>query len=57
MTSELMSLTWIVALQMIMWVPYILNTIAVRGTYQCRWLPGRPVAASRLGSTNEGCTL
>ena len=31
MTSELMSLTWVAALSAIMWLPYILNTIAVRG--------------------------
>ena len=31
MTSELMSLTWVVALSAVMWMPYILNTIAVRG--------------------------
>jgi len=31
MTSELLSLTWVIALQMVMWVPYILNLIAVRG--------------------------
>jgi len=31
MTSELMSLTWVVALTAVIWVPYILNTIAVRG--------------------------
>ncbi|MGI9203221.1 MAG: MAPEG family protein [Woeseiaceae bacterium] len=31
MTSELMSLTWVAALSAVMWVPYILNTIAVRG--------------------------
>lgn len=31
MTSELLSLTWVTALSAIMWVPYILNMIAVRG--------------------------
>jgi len=31
MTSELMSLTWVTALSAVMWLPYILNTIAVRG--------------------------
>ncbi len=31
MTSELMSLTWITTLTAIMWMPYILNMIAVRG--------------------------
>ena len=31
MSSELMSLTWVTALTAIMWMPYILNLIAVRG--------------------------
>ncbi len=31
MTSELMSLTWVVALTAVLWMPYILNAIAVRG--------------------------
>ena len=31
MTSELMSLTWITTLTAIMWMPYVLNMIAVRG--------------------------
>jgi uncharacterized MAPEG superfamily protein len=31
MTSELMSLTWVTTLTAVMWMPYILNMIAVRG--------------------------
>lgn len=31
MTSELMSLVWVSALTAILWIPYTLNTIAVRG--------------------------
>ncbi len=31
MSSELMSLTWVTALSAVMWLPYILNTIVVRG--------------------------
>lgn len=31
MTSELMSLTWVTTLTAVMWIPYILNMIAVRG--------------------------
>ena len=42
MTSELMSLTWIVALTAIMWVPYILNTIMVRGLVDAVGYPGDP---------------
>ena len=31
MTSEMMSLSWVLALQLVMWIPYTLNVIAVRG--------------------------
>jgi uncharacterized MAPEG superfamily protein len=31
MTSELMDLAWVTALTAVLWMPYILNTIAVRG--------------------------
>ncbi len=31
MTSELMSLTWVTTLTAIIWMPYVLNLIAVRG--------------------------
>jgi len=31
MTSELMSLTWVTALTAVLWMPYILNLIVVRG--------------------------
>jgi len=31
MTSELMSLTWVTALTAVLWMPYIINLIAVRG--------------------------
>jgi uncharacterized MAPEG superfamily protein len=42
MTSELMSLTWVVALSAVMWVPYILNTIAVRGLMGAVGYPDNP---------------
>ena len=42
MTSELMSLTWVVALSAIMWVPYILNTIMVRGLVDAVGYPDNP---------------
>ena len=42
MTSELMSLTWVAALSAIMWVPYILNTIAVRGLVTAVGYPDNP---------------
>ena len=42
MTSELMSLTWVVALSAVMWMPYILNTIAVRGLINAVGYPENP---------------
>ena len=42
MTSELMSLSWVLALQLVMWVPYILNTIAVRGLMDAVGYPDDP---------------
>ena len=42
MTSELMSLTWVIALQLVMWVPYILNTIMVRGLLDAVGYPDDP---------------
>jgi len=42
MTSELMSLTWVVALSAVMWVPYILNTIMVRGLVDAVGYPDHP---------------
>ena len=42
MTSELMSLTWVVALSAIMWVPYVLNTIMVRGLVDAVGYPDHP---------------
>ncbi len=42
MTSELISLTWVTALTAVMWVPYILNTIAVRGLVNAVGYPDNP---------------
>ena len=42
MTSELMSLTWVTALTAVLWIPYILNTIAVRGLLQAVGYPENP---------------
>lgn len=42
MSSELMSLVWVVALQMVMWIPYILNTISVRGLVNAVGYPDDP---------------
>ena len=37
-----MSLTWVVALSAVMWVPYILNTIMVRGLVDAVGYPDNP---------------
>jgi uncharacterized MAPEG superfamily protein len=42
MTSELMSLTWVLALQLVMWLPYILNLIMVRGLLDAVGYPADP---------------
>ena len=42
MTSEMMSLSWVIALQLVMWVPYILNMIAVRGLMDAVGYPTDP---------------
>ena len=42
MSSELMSLTWVIALQMVMWVPYILNVITTRGLINAVGYPDNP---------------
>jgi uncharacterized MAPEG superfamily protein len=46
MTSELMSLTWVTALTAILWMPYILNMIAVRGLMDAVGYPEEPKALS-----------
>jgi uncharacterized MAPEG superfamily protein len=42
MTSELVSLTWVAALSALMWVPYVLNTIMVRGLVDAVGYPEDP---------------
>ncbi len=42
MTSELMSLIWVTALTAIIWMPYILNLIAVRGLMDAVGYPEEP---------------
>ena len=42
MSSELISLTWVAALHLVMWVPYILNSIAVRGLVDAVGYPEDP---------------
>lgn len=42
MTSELMSLTWVLALSAVMWVPYIINTVMVQGLKDAVGYPENP---------------
>ena len=42
MTSELMSLTWVTTLTAIIWMPYVLNLIAVRGLMDAVGYPEEP---------------
>ena len=42
MTNELMSLTWVITLSAVMWVPYILNAIMVRGLVDAVGYPDEP---------------
>ena len=42
MTSELMSLTWVTALTAVLWMPYILNLIVVRGLLDAVGYPEDP---------------
>ena len=42
MTSELMSLTWVAALTAVLWIPYILNMIMVRGLLDAVGYPDDP---------------
>lgn len=42
MTSELMSLVWVTALTAILWIPYTLNLIVVRGLLDAVGYPADP---------------
>ena len=42
MTSELSSLTWVAALTTVLWIPYILNLIMVRGIVDAVGYPENP---------------
>ena len=42
MTSELMSLSLVLALHLAMWIPYVLNTITVRGLTNALGYPDNP---------------
>jgi len=42
MTSELMSLTWVLALSAVMWVPYIINSVMVQGLKDAVGYPENP---------------
>jgi len=42
MTSEMMSLTWVLALSAVMWVPYVFNAIMVQGLKDAVGYPENP---------------
>ena len=42
MSAELNTLVWVLVLQLLMWVPYILNTIMVRGLVDAVGYPENP---------------
>ena len=42
MTSEMMNLTWVITLSAVMWIPYIVNTIMVRGLTDAVGYPDNP---------------
>lgn len=42
MSSELMSLTWVLTLTALLWVPYVLNAIMVRGIVDAVSYPENP---------------
>ena len=46
MSTELMYLTWVTALTAIMWIPYILNMIMVRGLVDAVGYPEDPAPLS-----------
>lgn len=50
MTSELSSLTWVCALTAILWIPYILNTIMVRGLIDAVGYPENPKPLAPWGA-------
>ena len=57
MSTELMYLTWVTVLTAIMWIPYILNMIMVRGLLDAVGYPAdpRPMApwANRMKAAND----
>ena len=42
MTNDMMSLTWVIALSAVMWVPYIINSIMVQGLVDAVGYPDNP---------------
>ncbi len=50
MTTELSYLTWVVLLTAVMWIPYILNMISVRGLADAVGYPAEPKPLSPWAS-------
>ena len=47
MTEELMNLVWVSALTALLWMPYIVNSMAVRGFNETMGYPENPKPLSR----------
>jgi uncharacterized MAPEG superfamily protein len=47
MTEELMNLVWVTALTALLWVPYIVNSMVVRGFNETMGYPENPKPLSR----------
>lgn len=45
-TNELMSVTWVVALTAVMWMPYAMNAIMVGGIMDAVGYPEEPISRS-----------
>ncbi len=50
MTSELTMLTWVALLTAVLWIPYILNTIMVRGIMDAVGYPADPAPIAAWAS-------
>ena len=57
MTTELMYLALVTTLTAVMWIPYILNLILVRGLMDAVGYPDRSQAVGGMGPTHESRTL
>tara|TARA_Y100001970_G_C13894642_1_gene680498 strand:- start:220 stop:606 length:387 start_codon:yes stop_codon:yes gene_type:complete len=47
MTDELMYLSWVLGIQLVMWVPYVLNRILIRGLWDTLGYPENYPASAK----------